>query len=124
SNVQLPLQKNTPMQPVSMTERTQSITVVDENFVSPYIQSFNLAVTRTLRQNMTLDVRYIGTKGTKLRGDIPLNQSNYLTNGLLEALQITRAGGNAPLLDQMLDGLTIVGGTPVGTGPVTGSSAL
>ena len=75
--------------------------------MNPYIQSFNFSVTRELQKNVTLDVRYVGTKGTKLYGTIPLNQPNFLTNGLKEALDITRAGGNAPLFDQMLNGLNL-----------------
>jgi hypothetical protein len=122
SNVSLPLERNEPMQPISMTNRTQSITVMDDNVVSPYIQTFTLAVTRQLARTATLDVRYIGTKATKLFGAIPLNQSNFLTNGLLEALRVTREGGNADLFDQMLMGLNLGNGV-VGE-DLTGSEAL
>jgi hypothetical protein len=74
---------------------------------------------------LNLDIRYVGTKGSKLYGSIPLNQRNYLTNGLLEPLAITRAGGDAPLFDQMLRGLVFnAGQAAVGSGGVTGSAAL
>jgi hypothetical protein len=125
SRVTLPLQRNRPGFTIPITERTQSIDGWDPNMVNPYIQSFNLSVTRTLRQNIALDIRYVGTKGTKLYGTVPINQRNFLTNGLLEALNVTRAGGDAPLLDRMLQGLVInAGQAPVGTGGVTGSAAL
>ncbi|MBI2150295.1 MAG: TonB-dependent receptor [Acidobacteria bacterium] len=125
SRVTLPLQRNRPGRTIPITERTQSIDGWDPNLVNPYIQSFNLSLTRTLRQNIALDLRYVGTKGTKLYGSVPINQSNYLTNGLLEALNITRAGGDAPLFDQLLRGLVInTGQAPVGSGGVTRSAAL
>src|SRR5262249_36093629 len=36
------------------------------DYVTPYVQNFNLSVTTSVRRNMTLDVRYIGTQGRKL----------------------------------------------------------
>jgi len=107
SKLSLPLAKDKPGFTIPITQRTQTIDGWDPNFVDPYIQSFNLSITRELKKNVTLDVRYVGTKGTKLYGTIPLNQPNFLTNGLKEALDITRAGGDAPLLDKMLNGLNL-----------------
>jgi len=125
TNPVLPVPRNMPLQPISVTDRTQSVTVFDNNTVSPYIQTFNMSLSRSLHTNLNLDVRYVGTKGSKLYGSIPLNQRNYLTNGLLEALNITRAGGDAPLFDQMLRGLVFnAGQAAVGTGGFTGSAAL
>jgi len=125
TNPVLPVPRNKPLQPISVNDRTQSVTVFDNNSVSPYVQTFNMVITRNLRSNLNLDIRYIGTKGSKLYGSIPLNQRNYLTNGLLDALAITRSGGDAPLFDQMLRGLVFNSGqAAVGTGGVTGSAAL
>jgi hypothetical protein len=107
SNIKLPVPHLAPLQPLPLTQRTQPITTYDPNLRDPYIQTFNFSVTRTFQKNLTLDVRYVGTKGTKLFGSVPLNQPNYLTNGLLDALNVTRAGGNAPLFDQMLNGLNL-----------------
>jgi hypothetical protein len=117
SRITLPLPKNKPGFTIPITERTQSIDAWDPNFVNPYIQSFNFSITREVGKNITADVRYVGTKGTKLYGTLPLNQRNFLTNGLLEALNITRTGGNAPLFDQMLRGLNLNPGV-AGFGPV------
>ncbi len=91
--------------------------VYDPNYVNPYIQNFNMSVTRKVHaETLTVDVRWVATRGTKLTGNLALNQVNYLTNGLLEALEITRAGGNATLFDQMFRGLNISGSG--GFGPV------
>ena len=106
SNLVLPLPRNSAFLPVPLTSRSTSLTVWDPNYVSPYVQNFTFSVTRELAQKFTLDVRYIGTKGTKLSGGVPINQGNFVTNGLLDALNQTRAGGDAPIFDQMFKGLT------------------
>jgi len=82
----------------------------DPNFVSPYIQNITLSLTRNLTSQLTLDARYIGTFSRKLPGNIDLNAPNFLYNGLKEAFDAARAGGESPLLDQMFKGLNI-GGT-------------
>ena len=53
---------------------------------------------------LIVDVRWVATRGTKLTGNLALNQVNFLTNGLREALDITRAGGDAKLFDDMFRG--------------------
>src|SRR5207344_500222 len=54
-----------------------------------------------------MEVRYVGSKGTRLYGGISINDVNIYENGILDAFNITRAGNNAALFDQMLQGLTI-----------------
>jgi hypothetical protein len=76
-----------------------------------------------------LEVRYVGSKGTKLYNGISINDVNiYAQAGgqtLLDAFNVTRTGGNAPLFDLMLQGLVMnTGQAAVGTGGVTGSAAL
>jgi hypothetical protein len=120
----LPLRPSAaPLQPVPLTSRTQSMTGWDNNRVTPYIQNWNLELQRELVRNLTLEVRYIGSKGTKLWGGIPLNEVNIFENGILEAFNTTRAGGNASLFDQMLRGLNLGSGVINGT-TVTGSQSL
>ena len=92
--------------------------------MTPYVQAWNVEVQRELVQNLTLEMRYVGTKGTKLFGVVPINDVNILENGILEAFNITRAGGNAPLFDRMLRGLNVTGAGVVNGVTVTGSQAL
>src|SRR5262245_24660719 len=54
-----------------------------------------------------MEVRYVGSKGTKLRSVKELNTINIFENGILDAFNITRTGGNAPLFDAMLKGVRI-----------------
>ena len=63
-----------------------------------------------MTSKLTLDFRYIGTLSRKLPSNIDLNAVNFLNNGLKEAFDAARSGGDSPLLDQMFRGLNS-GGT-------------
>jgi hypothetical protein len=114
-----------PFTPVPLTNRTAGITGYADNRVTPYVQSFNLSVQHELARNMTVDVSWIGNKATKLFSGIQLNDTNVIENGLLNAFLTTRAGGDAPLFNQIFNGLNFGGaiGTVNGTS-LTGSRAL
>ena len=111
-----------PFQPIPITQRAQTLRVHSENYATPYVQTFTLGVTRSLTQNLTLDVKYIGTKGTKMHETFNMNAPDIRNNGLLNALEVTRAGGDHPLFDRMLNGLNLGSGI-VGV-DVTGSEAM
>ena len=82
-------------------------------------------MTRSLASNLTLDVKYVGTHGVRLHSQgYNLNDADIRNNGLLQALEITRAGGNAELFDRMLGGLNLGAGIGVVGRDVTGSEAL
>jgi hypothetical protein len=122
SNIAIPLPvRQKPFEAVPLTQRTQTLRGHDENYATPYVQTFTLGVTRALASNITLDVKYVGTRGIKLHGIFNVNTPDFRNNGLYDALQITRAGGDAPLFDRMLRGLNI--GGVVGT-QISGSEAL
>ena len=96
-----------------------NLSAVDPSYRTPYTENFTLSVTRALRRNMTLDVNYVGVIGKKLPGTMNINTTNvYYNKELFDALTITRAGGNAPLFDQMFAGLDLHGTTGTGYGPV------
>ena len=103
--------------------RTRTMFGFDEDRVNPYIQNWNLEIQRELASNLTFEARYIGSKGTKLLNGLSLNDVNIFENGILEAFNITRAGGDAPLFDRMLRGLNLGSGVINGT-TVTGSASL
>ncbi len=102
---------------IPVTDRTGLLNAFDPNFVSPYIQNFTLSVTRNLASRVTMDLRYIGTLSRKLPGNMDLNAPNFLYNGLKEAFDAARRGGESQLLDNMFRGLNIAG---AGFGPVGG----
>src|SRR5207247_2081830 len=72
--------------------------------------------------NPTHDVRYHGDRGMTLPSSLNLDEADFRNNGLLQALAITRAGGDAPMFDQMFKGLNLGSGV-VGT-DLSGSEAL
>ena len=98
----IPVSPDRPLQPVPLT-RSQALTVFDPNLVTPYVQNLTFSVTRSLTTNVTLDVRYVGTLARKqFYGTIfNLNIPNFRSNGLKEAFDVVRAGGESALLNNI-----------------------
>jgi len=110
---------------IPVTNRSLSQSFYSPDYKTPYIQTFTLGVTRSLPANMILDLRYVGTRGVQLHSSFNYNEPDFRNNGLLEALTLTRAGGDHPMFDDMLGGLDLGGSIGVvGGGGVTGSEAL
>jgi len=113
-----------PLQVVPMTDRQQTIYSPIQGTVSPYTQNFTLAVTRSLRSNMTLDLRYVGTLARKQWNPaFNINIPNFLYNGLKSAFDAARAGGESPLLDQIFNGINLGTGV-IGQNGLTGAGFL
>jgi hypothetical protein len=132
TNVSFPLPYAVPPltpSPIDGT-RAESISAFAAHRVAPYIQNINFEIDRKLSASTSLRVSYVGTKGTKLFGGIPLNVENINATApggetLLQAFNTTRAGGSSPLFNLLLNGLSLpgAGGTVNGT-TLTGSAAL
>jgi hypothetical protein len=125
ADVRLPLPNSiVPLSPLPLdSSRTELLHAFENDRVVPYVQNWNIEIQRELVRNLTLEARYIGSKGTKLFAGIPLNTVNIFENGLLDAFKVTRGGGDAPLFDRMLRGLNLGLGAVNGT-TVTGSASL
>jgi hypothetical protein len=111
-----------PMQPVPTSDRTQQIFVPQPGLENPYAQNLTLALTRAIRSNLTVDLRYIGTLGRKQwNAFFQINQPNFLFNGLKEAFDAARAGNDSSpalqVLENMFRGINIAGNNfgPVGS---------
>jgi hypothetical protein len=119
-----------PMQPIPVTDRTVSFSAFDPHFTTPYVQNLTMAITRNVGSRLTVDTRYIGTLSRKLYGSIDLNSSNFLYNGLKEAFDAARAGGESAVLNQIFNGINIAGagfgavGTTFNGVPQTGALHL
>ena len=109
---------------VPFTNRATAFTAYADKRVIQYAQNFNLSIQRELSRDVTFDVSYIGNKGTKLWGSTELNHVNIFENGILNAFNVTRAGGNAPLFDRIFMGLNVPGAGVVNGATLTGSQAL
>src|SRR5262249_21946790 len=84
---------------IPVTDRTGLLNAFDPNFVSPYVQNLTLSVTRQVSKQVTLDFRYIGTLSRKMYTNMDLNAPNFLYNGLKQAFDAARSGGESTLLD-------------------------
>src|SRR5262249_51203606 len=109
---------------VQTTDRTLGITVYDH--VSPYTQNWNFEIQRELAKSTTVEVRYIGSKGTKLWSGVDLNSINWIKQqpDLFREFNIIRAGGESALFTQMLLGVALPGTAVVNGGSVTGAQVL
>jgi len=107
SNVGVPYNPGQALGTVPLTDRTQTLRVFDSGLRNQYYQNWNLSVQRQISKDSVLSVRYVGTKGTKLLSGVNLNADVINSNGFLNAFNVTRAGGEAPLFDQLFAGLTV-----------------
>jgi hypothetical protein len=102
----------------------QTILAADSGLKQPYVQNWNASLGREIRRGLILDVRYVGSKGTKLLRGTNINEVNIFENGILNAFLTTDAGGNSPLLNQIFNGLNIPGVGVVNGTTITGSQAM
>jgi hypothetical protein len=126
NNISLPLAPtfNNPLQIWPVNDKTQSISVTDPGFKPTVVQNWNASLERQLTGSLTLAVRYVGNRTTHQPGTFAMNTVNVLQNGIAAATVLTAQGGNAPLFNQLLNGVTFPGiGTVNGT-TLTGSQAL
>jgi Carboxypeptidase regulatory-like domain len=126
NNINLPLSPTftNPLQVWPVNDKTQSIVATDPNFKPTVVQSYNVSLERQLTSSLSLAVRYVGNHTTHMPGGFPLNTTNVFENGIAAATVTTAQGGNAPLFNQLLMGVTVPGvGTVNGT-TLTGSQAM
>ncbi len=97
-----------------VTDRSQTLIAYDQNIKSPYIQSLTMALTRNIGSSLTVDVRYIGTLSRKMITSVNLNTPNFLNNGLKDAFDAARRGGQSALLDTLIRPSTLVANTTSG----------
>jgi hypothetical protein len=116
-----------PVEPVPVTDRNTGLTVYESNFVTPYVQNLTASLTHTFNSSFSVDVRYVGTLSRKQEGNFNLNQANLFQNGLFDAFQAARAGGESALLDEIFEGINMANfGAPmiVGQNGLTGAGLL
>lgn len=125
ANLQLPLTPvGAPLSTVPLTDRAQTMAAYDPNLRHPYVQNFNVSMQRQLPGQLTLDVRYVGSKGTRLIRASNVNEINIFESGLLDAFRIAATGGDAALFDGMFQGLTISGLGRIDGVNLTGTDAV
>jgi hypothetical protein len=111
---------------VPVTARNLGITTYDQ--VSPYTQNWNVEVQRQVSKDMSVDLRYVGTKGSKLWSNVDLNTLNWYesanSSALFAAFNTARAGGESPLLNQLFNGIALTGTCTGGVAGCTGAQII
>ena len=80
---------------------SQALYAFAQDIRTPYTQNYNLSVQRSLPKGFSLNVGFVGSKGTKLPRSVNVNEANIFENGLLAGFNAVQAGGTSPLLDQI-----------------------
>lgn len=110
SSVRLPLSTTgPPLTVIPVTDRAQTVRSFDDNLRTPYIQNWNFSLQRELSRDMVFELRYVGSKATKLIRGADVNERNMFENGLLDAFLAAQQGGQSALLDRLFMGLNVAG---------------
>lgn len=79
-----------------------ALTVADPNIKTPAVAMWGLSIQQEIAKDTVFTITYIGNHGTGLYGGYDTNQSNITSNGFLQAFQTIQAGGDSPLMTQII----------------------
>jgi hypothetical protein len=79
-----------------------SMRVVDTNFETPVTHGWAISYQREVWRNTLAEVAYIGRQADNLFGAYNANQAEIFSNGFLEAFNVVKAGGQSPLMNQLV----------------------
>jgi len=93
------------------------ITVVDPNWKPPQTYMWSFGFQHELPKKIVWELDYLGRKGVHLYGAYDANQAKIRQNGFLQAFNTVAAGGDSPLMNQLMQapGLGCCGGDPDGS---------
>ena len=108
-----------PLETIPVTDRAQTVRAFDSNLRTAYVQNWNLTIQRELFKDFTLDVRYVGNKGSKLVRGVTVNEQNIFASAfgetVLDAFKAIQVGGESVLLDKVFNGINLGSGVVNGT---------
>jgi hypothetical protein len=87
-------------QPPAFSET--SVTAVNPNWTPPQVSEWSLSVQRQIGPSSVIELAYIGHHAAHLFGAYDSNQAEINSNGFLQAFNTAVAGGDSPLIDQLL----------------------
>ncbi len=76
--------------------------VVDPNWQPPQTYMWSFGIQRELPYKIVWETNYLGRKAVHLFGAYDANQAKIRANGFLTAFNVVSAGGDSPLMDQLL----------------------
>jgi Carboxypeptidase regulatory-like domain/TonB-dependent Receptor Plug Domain len=79
-----------------------SNTVIDPNLKTPRTHEWAFDIQREIARNTAIDISYIGRRAYHLLGAYNVNQAQIYNNGFLDAFNVVKAGGDSPLMDNLL----------------------
>jgi hypothetical protein len=79
-----------------------SNTVIDPNLKTPRTHQWSAGIQREVAHNTILEATYIGRRAYHLLGAYNVNQAQIYGNGFLDAFNTVKAGGDSPLMDNLL----------------------
>ncbi len=86
---------------VGAGSHSQALYAFAQDIRTPYTQNYNFSLQRALPRGFSLNVAFVGSKGSKLPRSVNTNEANIYENGLLDAFKAVQAGGSSKLLDQI-----------------------
>jgi hypothetical protein len=81
---------------------TNSIRVVDPALQTPITHGWAVTYQRQLFSKTLFEIAYVGRRAEHLFGAYNVNQAEIVSNGFLAAYKIVQAGGQSPLMNQLL----------------------
>jgi hypothetical protein len=79
-----------------------AITTVDPTWKPPQVHQWSLSIQRQIGNNTVAEIAYIGHHAVHLFGGYDADQAKIRDNGFLDAFKTVAAGGDSPLIDQLL----------------------
>ncbi len=105
-----PIDPSTGQPVLGNVAETFEFRAVDRNLRTPYVQNWNFSIQQQFSDNMMFEIRYIGTKGTKLLQSVALNQGYDLNDS-----------STPDYIYKRLNDAYTAAGSPRGTLPNTGT---
>ena len=92
--------------PSSLTQpaafQAASNTVIDPNLKTPRTHQWSFNIQHEIAHQTIIDVAYIGRRAYRLLGAYNVNQAQIFSNGFLDAFNTVKAGGDSPLINNLL----------------------
>ena len=79
-----------------------SMRVMDTEFDTPITHAWAVSYQREVWTKTLIEAAYVGRKADRLFGAYNVNQAEIFDNGFLDAFNIVKAGGQSPLMNQLL----------------------
>jgi hypothetical protein len=81
---------------------TGSTTVVDPDMRTPRTHGWVLSYQKAILRNSLFEIAYVGRRASNLYGAYNVHQVEIRDNGFLDAFKIVQAGGESPLMNQLV----------------------